>query len=325
MLQQCQYVAPDGVPCFDDAQEGATLCVWHDATIDKIGPEWAPRLEALARDGQSLVGFELSRAQLDGINLTFPEHATGADLRHANLTRASLKGARLYRADFSGATLLKANLAEANLNAARFEDADLLGAMLTGVHMEDTHWGKALRQNREAYAAQARGEHERAAQNFREAEEVYRDLRIISEAQGHRRIAGEFFYHEMLMRHHRLPRWSLARFVSSFAHILYGYGERPTHIISCALGYMVLFGLIYFLMGVHDTGVLDIFDPAKSFADNLRTYGNCLYFSIVTFTTVGYGDIVPLGATKALAAFEALSGNFIMALFVVVFVRKLAR
>jgi hypothetical protein len=325
MVQQCQYVAPDGVPCFDDAQDGRELCVWHDAAVDKSGPDWAPRLEALARDGQSMAGFELARAQLDGISLTFPEHEKGADLRFANLQRANLKGARLYRADFTGAFLLKANLSDANLNAARFEDADLLGASFSGVHMEDTDWGKALRQDREAYAAEARGHHDLAAQNFREAEEIYRDLRITSEAQGHRRISGEFFYREMLMRHHRLPRFSMARFVSRFAHILYGYGERPTYIISFALGYMALFGVIYFLTGVHDMGVLDIYDPAKSLADNLSTFGNCLYFSIVTFTTVGYGDIVPAGATKAIAAFEALSGSFIMALFVVVFVRKLAR
>ena len=325
MLQQCQYVAPDGVPCFDDAQEGGELCVWHDATIDKIGPEWGPRLEALARDGQSLAGFELARAQLEGVNLTFPEHAAGADLRHANLTRASLKGARLYRADFSGATLLKANLTDANLNAARFEDADLLGASFAGVHMDDTHWGSALRQDRAGYGAVARGESERAAQNFREAEEVYRDLRITSEAQGHRRIAGEFFYREMLMRHQRLPKFSMARVVSRFAHILYGYGERPSYITSCAFAYLLIFAFAYFFIGVHDTGVVEAFDPAKSLAQNLVAFGDCLYFSIVTFTTVGYGDVVPLGPAKAISAVEALSGNFIMALFVVVFVRKLAR
>lgn len=323
-MLQCQYVGPDGVPCFDDAENG-NFCVWHDATVEKSGPEWAARLEALVQNGQSLAGFELARAQLDGINLTIPEQPTGADLRYANLTRDSLKGARLYRADFTGATLLKANLSDANINAARFEDADLLGAVFAGVHMEDTHWGHALRQDRDAYAAKRRGETEIALQNFREAEEIYRDLRIISEAQGHRRTSGEFFYREMLMRHHRLPRFSLARWVSGFAHVLYGYGERPAHIIGCALGYLLVFAVLYFWLGLLDNNVLEIFDPAKSFGANLRSFGDCLYFSIVTFTTVGYGDVVPHAGTKAIAAIEALSGNFIMALFVVVFVRKMAR
>jgi hypothetical protein len=323
-MLQCQYVGADGVPCFDDAENG-NFCVWHDAGVEKIGPQWAPRLEALVRDGQSLAGFELARAQLDGVNLTFPEHPAGADLRGANLTRASLKGARLYRADFGGATLLKANLSDANLNAARFEDADLLGASFTNVHMEDTHWGKALRQDREAYGARMRGENDLALRNFREAEEIYRDLRIIAEAQGHRRISGEFFYREMLMRHQRLKRFSPARIVSRFSHVLYGYGERPSYITGCALAYLLIFAFAYFFIGVNDTGVVEAFDPANSVAQNLAAFGDCLYFSIVTFTTVGYGDVVPLGLAKAVSAVEALSGNFIMALFVVVFVRKLAR
>ena len=323
---QCQYVAPDGTPCFDDAADGVSLCIWHDPAVEKSGPEWAARLEALVRAGQSLAGFELARAQLDGINLTVPDQPTGADLRYANLNRASLKGARLYRVDLTGANLLKANLSEANLNSARLEDADLLGAVFNRAHMDDIRWGKALRQDREAYAAIRNGETTLALQKFREAEEIYRDLRLTAEAQGHRRTSGEFFYREMLMRHYRLPRPSLARGVSSFAHILYGYGERPAYIIGSALTFIAVIAVFYFFLGVSDNNALVIYDPAIGFAANIASYMRCLYFSVITFTTVGYGDVIPLsGAARAIAAFEALSGNFIMALFVVVFVRKLAR
>jgi len=58
---------------------------------------------------------------------------------------------------------------------------------------------------------------------------------------------------------------------------------------------------------------------------NLLSLLNCLYFSVVTFTTLGYGDMVPVGAARALAAFEAFTGSFTMALFVVVFVKKMTR
>ena len=71
------------------------------------------------------------------------------------------------------------------------------------------------------------GQLARAVEKFREAEEIYRDLRMTSELHGHRRMAGEFFFREMLMRHYRLPRFSAVRWVSRFAHIIYGYGERP--------------------------------------------------------------------------------------------------
>jgi len=50
-----------------------------------------------------------------------------------------------------------------------------------------------------------------------------------------------------------------------------------------------------------------------------------LYFSVVTFTTLGYGDIIPLGISRLFAGIEALLGGFILAIFVVVFVKKMTR
>ena len=50
------------------------------------------------------------------------------------------------------------------------------------------------------------------------------------------------------------------------------------------------------------------------------------YFSITTFTTMGYTDVYPIGKlTRTVSAIEALMGTFVMALFVVVFVRKFMR
>jgi len=50
-----------------------------------------------------------------------------------------------------------------------------------------------------------------------------------------------------------------------------------------------------------------------------------LYFSVVTFTTVGYGDYVPRVGYHLLAVSEAFLGAFMMAFFVVVLSRKVIR
>ncbi|WP_297549065.1 potassium channel family protein [Thermococcus sp.] len=57
----------------------------------------------------------------------------------------------------------------------------------------------------------------------------------------------------------------------------------------------------------------------------LVRFANALYYSLVTFTTLGYGDMHPTGWLKALSALEALTGAVFMALIVAVIARKWMR
>jgi len=57
----------------------------------------------------------------------------------------------------------------------------------------------------------------------------------------------------------------------------------------------------------------------------MGTLLNALYYSLVTFTTLGYGDMHPTSWLKALSAIEALTGAVFMALIVAVIARKWMR
>ena len=50
-----------------------------------------------------------------------------------------------------------------------------------------------------------------------------------------------------------------------------------------------------------------------------------LYFSYVTFTTLGYGEIVPLGPCRWIAALEAISGYVLLGLLIGAFGAELQR
>ena len=64
-------------------------------------------------------------------------------------------------------------------------------------------------------------------------------------------------------------------------------------------------------------------DVLKYSGPIIGNFLNCLYFSVVTFTTLGYGDFQPLvGWSRFLVSFEALLGAFTMALFVYTFARR---
>ena len=86
-----------------------------------------------------------------------------------------------------------------------------------------------------------------------------------------------------------------------------------------------LHGLVQYLT---DSGIalerLDTFMPARILFDGLcerRSFGAALYFSVITFTSVGYGDLVPVPALRGQAAGEAIVGYLFMAAFAALLIR----
>ncbi|MDC7127370.1 MAG: potassium channel family protein, partial [Spirochaetales bacterium] len=55
----------------------------------------------------------------------------------------------------------------------------------------------------------------------------------------------------------------------------------------------------------------------------LKYLGENFYFSLITFTTIGYGDIKPVGwLIQAIAGIEGLLGALLMSLFLVTAAKK---
>ena len=93
------------------------------------------------------------------------------------------------------------------------------------------------------------------------------------------------------------------------------YGTAPGNIIAWAGGVAVFLGLIYWPFMANQTNSAITIDIFKG-----------LYFSLITFLTIGYGDIAPPNTGIAfLAGFEGFLGLFFMAYFTVAVVRKLLR
>src|SRR5262245_17801304 len=95
-----------------------------------------------------------------------------------------------------------------------------------------------------------------------------------------------------------------------------GYGLRPLRVIGTAVLLMFLYGFLYWVTGgvVHAASG----QPAPGF-------WNAVYFSGVTFATIGYGDYIPAGHAKILALSEGVLGLFIMGLFVAVLANRLSK
>jgi hypothetical protein len=134
-----------------------------------------------------------------------------------------------------------------------------------------------------------------------------------------------YIQQELTMRRLQLPRWSTQRFTSWIVDLFCGYGEAPMRVVLFSLLLIFICSIFYFFFGLSFNGNHLIYQPGAPLEQNAIFLLECLYYSVVTFTTLGYGDFTPIGLSRIFAAFEAFTGSFTLALFVVVFVKKMTR
>ena len=287
------------------------------ALLDRIN-----RREAVEFSGEDLAGAELSRADLSGAvlfdtnlskaNLIGADLSgsdlTGADLSGADLTKANLKGARLWNADLSGAKLVEADLSEAdfwkaNLYSVRLWRADLTRAK--GLAKNSFQClKKGLRPICTVYE-----------EGYLSAEETYRNLKRYFINEGRYNDASWASFKEKTMEKKRLKKQRDPAYIPmAIMGLLCGYGEKPMQIIFSSFFIIFLYAALFFFLKMAKA-------VAGSFSLN---FGDYLYYSVVTFTTLGYGDIVPKLSTgfRLLAASEAFLGVFLMGLFIFTLARK---
>jgi voltage-gated potassium channel len=101
--------------------------------------------------------------------------------------------------------------------------------------------------------------------------------------------------------------------------------ERPTldGIFATVVAYLliaIIFGQLYDIALVWNPDALQLTQPLQQINAQQRS-GEILYFSVITMSTVGYGDVLPnTEITRMLAAIEAVFGQFYVAVIVAVFV-----
>ena len=106
----------------------------------------------------------------------------------------------------------------------------------------------------------------------------------------------------------------------------FGYLLIPKRIVSTMIAVILISTFGYCLLSWFNLGSLNLSNGVSIFQDGILIgVGRSLYFSVVTFSTLGYGDICPIGTLKVLATMESFSGLVIVSVFAVSLARKLFR
>lgn len=333
MKRSCIYIDSfSGNQCTEKVYKRSNYCFWHIQIDGK--KDITKRLTEKAKAGKELFALYLKKADLKGAELRNIK-IRDADLRGANLEGSILEGSdlrnsKLQKTNFKNANLREVDFREANLWKANLEGTDLWGSNLEGANLNSVNWDKnyILKSERKARENIKEGDKEKALCYFAEAIELYRAIKNNCSVRGDHEIAGIFYYREMESKY-KSAKALPSKMMLWIYRMLCGYGEKPFRIFFFSLIFVLIFSLFYLTIPELNclTKVLSGIQKGSSILSwqEFSDIFNSIYFSVVTFTTLGYGDLKPIGIAKVFSMIESFSGAFLIALFIFVFARKMLR
>jgi uncharacterized protein YjbI with pentapeptide repeats len=239
-----------------------------------------------------LQGATLWAVRLEGAWLQ-RAHMEEAHLRGARLEGARLWGAQLQRAKLSEAHLEGADLLKANLQGALLENAHLEGASLRRVHLEGATFVEARLQGTDLNEAMVDG------RTLVTACMIDKETDFSSVGLDAARV--EPTIKQLLKYNVRRKRWEewyekhprLAWLAQPFWWMC-DYGQSTGRIVGTFFGLAALFAVIYYAWGLCAPPglVQNLFTDSKGASLPVWLVPvRALYFSIVTMTTLGFGDL----------------------------------
>jgi len=168
--------------------------------------------------------------------------------------------------------------------------------------------------------------------------ELYRKCRIQYENAGDDDSASEIYVKENKYTQKSLNR-GMKKSLMYLFWLMARYGESPLRVAGWAIFLIFACSLIYTLAGINPPGgddgfkclttsashelICTVIEPQKMLK---VSYWSHLYYSVVTFTTLGYGDFAPQeGVSRFVSAFQALMGLILTSLFLATFIKKYSR
>ncbi len=233
-----------------------------------------------------MLGADLVSANLNEIS------GKRAGFGAANLSDASLVNANLKEATLTDAHLCRADLRAANLHGASIRQADLSGCNFTRSNLQDTDLKLSNVNGASFHVANLKDARLLGLKNFSKASWVGADIRGVD-------LRGAYMVRRFIRDENYLYEFKSSSRYHNFLYWIWWLtsdcGRSISRWTACMGVVTVIFAILYSFVNVD-------YGPYK-------TVFSSLYFSVVTLTTLGYGDVFPASyGAQILATIEALLG-----------------
>jgi uncharacterized protein YjbI with pentapeptide repeats len=199
--------------------------------------------------------------------------------------KTSFNSTEFNKVSFKGATFTNVSLHESEFNQMKVEWSTLKDALSA----DGLTYIKLIKNFREL-------------EQFEDADAAYYQYRRLSQAS---------------------KEWSYSKLMDVVAGASCGYGVKPERPLIWAFCLIMLFTLVYWLgKGIKR---LKENDGDKNRVSRWAAFYNAFYFSVVTFTTVGYGDWYPVDRYRIVVMIEGVLGWLLLALFIVTLANVMIR
>ena len=272
-----------------------------------------PAMELEGRTLLDLRGIRIEQTQLDGVLLR------DVNLRWATVRDVGFKGATLI-----GCNLSQASFAECYFRRTTFRDCDIVNAKFSA---SDFSNGR-LERCRLDFSTFAGCELRLGDITFRRdappqtLARVCRNLKLNAMSLGHFTDAGELAYAERNYERQVLRQQVVAPGIGPFARLralafwldavlfnwIWGYGERPWRLTLSMIAVILAFGTLQYSLNAV---------PGHDWWEHV-------YFSGITFLTIGYGDLAPVGfLPRLLAMVEGVAGILFIGMLIASATKKI--
>lgn len=265
----------------------------------------------------NLAGACLAFADLENAVLAF-SNLTSTDLRAANLRNASLEDADLKHADMAHACLEGASLAYADLSHANLMDSDLMGANFKAANLENANVSM-VKYDRKIFTRSIKQLRGNLRLLWQHRYDFMLDTTIRCRGVNAAACFGSQRFKLFLQDQDYLEEFldtPWGKRVFFFWWLTADCGRSVARWAGLSISIALVYSLVYFLLG------------ADHFATTYLKFNvlNMIYYSVVTFTTLGFGDITPKTTGAAMLVMtEVIIGYIMLGGLITIFASKLSR